>query len=245
MGRDVNQRLSDVANPSGLRRPCEGRDHPCSGAGLPPAAVNGEPVGVIARIAVHFTLAQQRASCAAKPGGKTVAVPGPQDSVFFFFAGHGWARQGRFYLIPCDLGYASPRTRLASDRNAQEQILQRAISDLQLGAAMESIDAANLVLVADACNSGQLLESEEARPGPFNSKSLAQLAWDKGAYILTAAQSYQAAMESSQFGHGYLTQALMVEGLKARKADRETVRWRNRTQGVVRLRRDAGAPVTP
>ena len=40
-------------------------------------------------------------------------------------------------------------------------------------------------------------------------------------YILTAAESYQAAMESSQFGHGYLTHALFEEGLKQRKADRD------------------------
>jgi hypothetical protein len=158
---------------------------------------------------------------AASPGGKKVPVPGPEDSVFFFFAGHGWATNGRFYLIPRDLGYMGPRARVAADRAAQDQILKHAISDLELGAAIEAIDAAHVALIVDACNSGQLLESEEARQGPFNSKSLAQLAWDKGAYILTAAQSYQAAMESSRFGHGYLTQALMSEGLKDRKADRE------------------------
>lgn len=38
-------------------------------------------------------------------------------------------------------------------------------------------------------------------------------------YILTAAQSYQAALEAAQLGHGYLTYALVEEGLKQGAAD--------------------------
>jgi uncharacterized caspase-like protein len=55
----------------------------------------------------------------------------------------------------------------------------------------------------------------------MNSKGLAQLAYEKGMYILTAAQSYQAALEAAQFGHGLLTYALLEEGLKTPAADRE------------------------
>jgi uncharacterized caspase-like protein len=40
-------------------------------------------------------------------------------------------------------------------------------------------------------------------------------------YILTAAQSYQAAQEASRFGHGFLTYALVEEGLRQNKADDE------------------------
>jgi uncharacterized caspase-like protein len=53
----------------------------------------------------------------------------------------------------------------------------------------------------------------------MNSKGLAQLAYEKGMYILTAAQSYQAAQEVSQLGHGLLTYALVEEGLKQGAAD--------------------------
>jgi uncharacterized caspase-like protein len=74
-------------------------------------------------------------------------------------------------------------------------------------------------MVIDACNSGQALEAEEKRRGPMNSKGLAQLAYEKGMYILTAAQSYQAALEAAQFGHGLLTYALVEEGLKTPVAD--------------------------
>ena len=53
----------------------------------------------------------------------------------------------------------------------------------------------------------------------MNSKGLAQLAYEKGMYILTAAQSFQAALEAAQLGHGYLTYALVEEGLKTPVAD--------------------------
>jgi hypothetical protein len=53
----------------------------------------------------------------------------------------------------------------------------------------------------------------------MNSKGLAQLAYEKGMYILTAAQSYQAALEDSKLGHGYLTYELGEEGLKSPSAD--------------------------
>ena len=85
----------------------------------------------------------------------------------------------------------------------------------------EGIDASQLLLVIDACNSGQALEAEEKRRGPMNSKGLAQLAYEKGMYVLTAAQSYQAAHEAAKFGHGFLTYALVEEGLKHGAADRE------------------------
>jgi hypothetical protein len=55
----------------------------------------------------------------------------------------------------------------------------------------------------------------------MNSKGLAQLAYEKGMYILTAAQSYQAALEAEQLGHGYLTFALVEEGLKSGAADNQ------------------------
>ncbi|MGH9900532.1 MAG: hypothetical protein ACRD68_01695, partial [Pyrinomonadaceae bacterium] len=91
----------------------------------------------------------------------------------------------------------------------------------ELERALEGVDACQMVFFIDACNSGQALESEEKRRGPMNSKGLAQLAYEKGMFILTAAQSYQAALEAAQLGHGYLTFALVEEGLKSLAADRD------------------------
>ena len=149
---------------------------------------------------------------------KKLKTAQPEDAVVIYFAGHGVATpDGRFYLIPHDLGYDGPRTQL--DGTSLRSILDHSISDRELEQALENIDAGQLVLVIDACNSGQALESEEKRRGPMNSKGLAQLAYEKGMYILTAAQSYQAALEQRRLGHGYLTYALVEEGLKTSAAD--------------------------
>jgi WD40 repeat protein len=143
----------------------------------------------------------------------------PEDALIVYFAGHGTAHGNEFYLIPHDLGYDGPREKL--DTAGLQAILDHGISDRDLEKVFEGIDAAQLVLVIDACNSGQALEAEEKRRGPMNSKGLAQLAYEKGMYILTAAQSYQAAQEAAKFGHGFLTYALVEEGLKQGAADRE------------------------
>ncbi len=141
----------------------------------------------------------------------------PEDTVVIYFAGHGTAQAQRFYLIPHDLGYTGERTKLTEQ--GLKDMLAHSISDIELESAVEGLDAGHLLLIIDACNSGQALEAEEKRRGPMNSKGLAQLAYEKGMYILTAAQSFQAALEAAQLGHGYLTYALVEEGLKTPVAD--------------------------
>jgi len=141
----------------------------------------------------------------------------PEDEIFIYFAGHGTALGPRFYLIPEDLGYAGKRTEL--DEAGLKLIESHSISDLDLESALRTLDARQILLIIDACNSGQALEAEEKRRGPMNSKGLAQLAYEKGMYVLTAAQSYQAALEAKELGHGLLTFALIEEGLKSDKAD--------------------------
>jgi hypothetical protein len=143
----------------------------------------------------------------------------PEDALVIYFAGHGTAQANRFYLVPNDLGYEGGRD--AIDEAGLKTILAHSVSDLELQDALEGMDAGQLLMVIDACNSGQALESEEKRRGPMNSKGLAQLAYEKGMYILTAAQSYQAAQEAARVGHGFLTFALVEEGLKQSKADDE------------------------
>jgi WD40 repeat protein/uncharacterized caspase-like protein len=143
----------------------------------------------------------------------------PEDAVIIYFAGHGTAQGQRFYLIPHDLGYTGDRGSLNED--GLKAILAHSISDLELEESVEGLAAGSLLMVIDACNSGQALEAEEKRRGPMNSKGLAQLAYEKGMYILTAAQSYQAALEAAQFGHGLLTYALVEEGLKTAIADNQ------------------------
>jgi uncharacterized caspase-like protein len=134
-----------------------------------------------------------------------------------YYAGHGTAVGPSFYLIPHDLGYAGKRAAL--DAAGLKAILAHAVSDRELEQAFEGVDAGRLVLVIDACNSGQALEAEERRRGPMNSRGLAQLAYEKGMSVLAASQGYQAALEVFQLGHGLLTYALVEEGLKSPAAD--------------------------
>ena len=144
-------------------------------------------------------------------------VAQPEDAVVIFFAGHGVADRGSFYLLPHDLGYIGSRRRL--DQAGFLSILAHGVSDRELELAFESVAASQILFVIDACNSGQALEAEEKRRGPMNSKGLAQLAYEKGIYVLAAAQSYQAALEADELGHGLLTYALIEEGLKKVAAD--------------------------
>jgi uncharacterized caspase-like protein len=150
---------------------------------------------------------------------KLAAQTEPEDELVIYFAGHGTAQANKFYLIPHDLGYAGSRTKLTEEGLAS--MLAHSISDEELEVAFEGVNASQIMLVIDACNSGQALEAEEKRRGPMNSKGLAQLAYEKGMYILTAAQSFQAALEASEVGHGLLTFALVEEGLKLSAADAE------------------------
>jgi uncharacterized caspase-like protein len=141
----------------------------------------------------------------------------PEDAVVVYFAGHGVAFESRFYLLPFELGYKGKREELSEA--ALKQVLPLAVSDQELESLFEPLDTGNILLVIDACNSGGALDSEETRRGPMNTKGLAQLAYEKGMHVLTASQTYQVAQEASALGHGYLTYALIEDGLKKLAAD--------------------------
>jgi WD40 repeat protein len=155
----------------------------------------------------------------------------PEDAVVVYFAGHGTVgsclsetsqqvnARDRFYLVPHDLGFRGEIPDHCEQKMLDE-VARHSLSDLELESAFENINAGQILLVIDACNSGQALESEERRRGPMNSRGLAQLAYEKGMYVLTAAQSFQEAKADKEIakGHGYLTFALVEEGLKTKAA---------------------------
>ena len=92
---------------------------------------------------------------AGSPEGlKRIRPAQPEDVVVIYFAGHGTAQQNQFYLIPHDLGYSGPRTKLNLD--GLQQVLGHSVSDKELQQAFERIDAGQMLLVIDACNSGQV-----------------------------------------------------------------------------------------
>ncbi len=147
----------------------------------------------------------------------------PEDALVVYYAGHGTASKDRFYLIPHD-GFPADS---AVSENYLQMLYEKSVSDEELEKSLETVDAGKMLMIIDACNSGQALNAEEQRRGPMNSRGLAQLAYEKGIYILTAAQSEQAALEVSKFGHGLLTYSLL-EGLrKAEKITDGTITERN------------------
>jgi hypothetical protein len=149
---------------------------------------------------------------------KLAASVQPEDAVVVYFSGHGKAEGDHFFLVPHDLGYSGPRDQLSSE--GLRQILMHSISDVELEETFRSIDAGQLFMIIDACNSGQALENkDEPRRGPMNTRGLAQLAYEKGMYIMTASQSVEEAFVSAKLKHSYLTYALVEEGLKTKAAD--------------------------
>jgi WD40 repeat protein len=130
----------------------------------------------------------------------------PEDGVFLFYAGHGIASEGHFYLLPQDF---DPKEKFSDPRS-------HTLSEMDLSMLLEPISPARSFLIIDACNSGEALGGDKFVPGPMNSTGLAQLAYEKGLYILAASQGHESAMESPALGggHGYLTYALVEEGLK-------------------------------
>jgi len=141
----------------------------------------------------------------------------PEDAVVFYFSGHGTAQGDRFYLIPHDLGYQGKRSDL--DQTGLATILSHSVSDIELEETLKPIDVDQLLLVIDACNSGQALQAADERRGPMNARGLAQLAYEKGMYVLTASQSDEVAFESAGLKHSYLAYALIEEGIKSGAAD--------------------------
>lgn len=141
----------------------------------------------------------------------------PEDAVLVYFSGHGLSSNNHFYLVPHDLGYKGPRNKLNEEGLAT--ILKHGISDEELETRLQPLDVDKLLLVIDACYSGQAIESTERRHGPMNTKGLAQLAHEKGIYVLTASQNIEVAFEAEAFKHSYLAYALLKEGLKEGLAD--------------------------
>jgi uncharacterized caspase-like protein len=141
----------------------------------------------------------------------------PEDAVIFYFSGHGTAKEDRFYLIPHDLGYYGLRSAL--DDSALTLVLSHSISDRELEEVLKPMDVGQLLVIIDACNSGQILKADEERRGPMNTSGVAQLAYEKGMYVLTASQSDEVAFESAGLKHSYLAYALVEEGIKSGLAD--------------------------
>ena len=147
----------------------------------------------------------------AIPGGSRLAAARAEDLVLIAWAGHGLAGpDGQFYLIPSDVPVGAAPT--------DPGFLARAVAASELSRWLQPIGASEMALVLDTCYSASAVEQQDFKPGPFSDRRFGQLAYDKGVRVLAAAQSRDVAIESQQIGHGLLTYALVVEGLRAGRA---------------------------
>ncbi|MBB4576841.1 caspase family protein [Rhizobium lentis] len=121
----------------------------------------------------------------------------PDDVVVLAFSGHGYAHQGRFYILPSDSGTApiGPGS------------VDKLISSEELTAWLREVDAGEMVMIIDACHSAGSVPAG-FKPGPMGDRGLGQLAYDKGMRILAATQAADVALESGKYGQGLLTFAL-------------------------------------
>lgn len=138
--------------------------------------------------------------------GMTAATP--DDVVILSFSGHGWAApKGDFYLLPSDA---------KADPGTDTPIPQTLISSAELTDWLRDVDAGEMAIIIDACNSAASVEAAGFKAGPFGDAGLGQLAFDKGIRVLAASQANDVALEDSSLRHGLLTSVLSQEGLDDR-----------------------------
>ena len=123
----------------------------------------------------------------------------PSDTVFFYFAGHGGGFGGDYRLI-------------ASDGIMSSNATKGTVSSTEIRDALEPLQADRAVIILDACESGQALDQVDSRAGPLAGKSLAQLAYDKAMFVISASQSQQSALELQRLGHGVFSHVLFNLG---------------------------------
>lgn len=146
-------------------------------------------------------------------GADRLAAATPADLVVIAFAGHGYvsSRTHDLHLVPSDV-------EAAAGVEGLQRFDARAISTAELDRWLRDVDAGQMSLIIDACHSAAAVASD-FKAGPMGSRGLGQLASDKGARILVATQAADTALEHGSLQHGFLSYALIREGLAGGQAD--------------------------
>ena len=135
----------------------------------------------------------------ANPGNYT---SGPNDLIMIFYSGHGITNNGIFYLPTAD----------STEQEIGAGNFSNAINSDELYKWLKDIDAGEIIMVVDACHSAAIFENNDFKPGPFGSKGLGQLAYDKGMLLLASTQA-------SNTSQGGLVDILIKDGLNQSNAD--------------------------
>lgn len=183
---------------------------------LSPATMDALPPTKDNIRAAVSSLTRKKASPQASSANSNSLTPFARtvDSIIIFYSGHGYFSQdGQLFIFPSDVSNESLQGRQPSD-----SFLKSAISTSELAEWMEGIDALEITLILDACHSAGAVGAN-FRPGPLASRGLGQLAYDKGMRILAATQADSVALETDELKHGYLSYALIQDGLDKALAD--------------------------
>ena len=133
----------------------------------------------------------------------------PQDILLVYLSGHGItypanSELGRFHYLTTDV--------VSDDLSDAAVRRTKTIPQDTLMAWMRQVKARNRILILDACNSGQTIQTLFAGERSLNSdqrRALEMINDRSGMFILAGSAADKASFEASTFGHGLLTFSLL------------------------------------
>lgn len=178
-------------------------------------AIKGALRGILARLSGKQPTPQDADLFKGIANADQLQTATPDDLILLTFSGHGFADDsGNFYLINQDTGTKDGKT-------ITEALKQHSISSAELSNWLRDVDAGDMTMIVDACQSAASVQGDGFKPGPMGSRGLGQLSFDKGMRILAASQADEYALENDQLKQGLLSFSLVTDGLEAFNADRE------------------------
>jgi hypothetical protein len=140
---------------------------------------------------------------------------GPNDTVLFFFSGHGAQRIGGFeageYLCPVEADWYNLRA--------------TAISNAEFNAALRAIPAGRVAVFLDACHSGgvgQARDAEASTKSGLSAEAYAELARGGGRVVIASCQPGEVSWELPGMRNGLFTHYLL-SGLRGAAAGEDGV----------------------
>jgi len=122
----------------------------------------------------------------------------PQDVAVIYLAGHGETIENTWYFLPFELTYP--------EREAE--VKAKGLSSQELQEAIRALGAQKVLVLLDACKSGEALAAFAGR-GVEDRKALAMLARATGVHVVAASTKDQLASEVKDLGHGVFTYTLL------------------------------------
>jgi hypothetical protein len=151
----------------------------------------------------------QAFSVLSPPGSRTGAKselswPGPDDVLVVNISTHGITDNHEFYIVPQDIP--------GNSKKITPDLVKASVSMNELTHWFRNIQAGEIILTLDTCQSGASVGGRTFKPGPMGDRGFGQLAYDKGMRVICATNEDNAALEFDSLGHGLLSYSLL-EGL--------------------------------